>query len=76
MPKPRKPIFVSHVPPSKPGWYAVAECWEDDYFAVQLNKAQVEEARKRYELCLAVDLVPSELWSKRRLRKRERGMFR
>lgn len=72
MPKLRKPLRLTYTPPTRPGWYAYKHV-HNDIEAVYLGKSDLEDAQSRYQMALLFDFEPADIWSTRKLKKRERG---
>lgn len=70
MPKVRNVLRTTHKPPTKPGWYAYSHDG-GKFEAVYLGTQDVQNAQDRYEVCLALDLPFVDIWSTRKLKKRE-----
>ena len=71
MPKPRKPLRLTYNPPTRPGWYAYRHC-EGELEAVKLTQDDVDNAQGRFEVSLLLDIPFVDVWSTRKLKKRER----
>lgn len=72
MPKPRKRLRFTYSPPRKIGWWAYSHN-RGPAEAVYLGQESLANARDRFELATAVEIEPADIWSTRRLKKRERG---
>lgn len=68
--RPRKQLRFTYTPPARPGWYAYSHN-EERAYAVHLDAELLQEAQDRYNLALLFDLIPTDLWSTRKLKKRE-----
>ena len=71
MAKPRKPLRLTLSPPNHTGWWAYSHNREP-LEAIYLGKECLEDAQRRYALAEAVEINPVDIWSARRLKKRER----
>lgn len=72
MPRPRKIIRTTYEPPTKEGWYAYSHA-DGPFRVFYLNKESLESAKERYDVCKALGLPFVDVWSTRRLKKRERS---
>lgn len=72
MPKPRKLLRLTFTPPKQRGWWAYSHA-SGAFEAVYLLEEDLEHARERHALAEAVEIMPADVWSTRRLKKRERG---
>lgn len=72
MPKPRKPLRIGYAPPTKKGWYAYSHAGQD-FEAVYLDDAALQNAQDRYDVSRKLDIPFVDVWSRRMLKKRERG---
>lgn len=73
MAKPRKPLRLTQTPPNHTGWWAyshVTDCGAIE--AIYLGKKELKEAQERHAIAEAVEINPADVWSTRRLKKRER----
>lgn len=71
MPKPRKPLRLTYNPPTKRGWYAYSHVG-GEFEAVYLTERELDDAQSRFYLCTALDIAYADVWSTRKLKKRER----
>lgn len=71
MPKPRKPLRLTYTPPVRTGWYAYQHAG-GELEAVYLGEDSLKNAQDRFQLALAVEITPADVWSTRKLKKRER----
>ena len=72
MAKPRKPLRLTFYPPTTQGWYAYSHNG-GPFEAIYLDEEGIENAVDRFLIAQFVELEPVDLWSTRRLKKRERG---
>ena len=71
MPKPRKPLRLTYQPPTRTGWYAYRHL-DGELEAVYLQQKDLQDAQGRYDVCTLLDLEFVDVWSTRKLKKRER----
>ena len=71
MSKPRKSLRLTYTPPCHTGWYAYQHAG-GELEAVYLGEDSLKNAQERFQLALAVKITPDDVWSTRKLKKRER----
>ncbi len=72
MPKPRKPLRTTHTPPSRTGWYGYQHAGGYSK-AIYLDEDGLKDAQHRFQIAIAFNIPPTDIWSARKLKKRERG---
>lgn len=72
MPKPRKPLRATYTPPSRTGWYGYQHAGNNPE-AIYLDEDGLTNAQSRFQTAIALNIPPADIWSTRKLKKRERG---